>query len=99
MYNKHGDTMRKTIQAINAMRTQLGWDQTDDLVSLMGYLNEEVAELNQEINKEVLDYQAIEEELADVLMVALALADDLKLDVHTIIEKKMVHVIKKYENL
>lgn len=99
MYNSHGDTMIETIEAINAMRKRLGWDKSDDLHALIRYLNEEVVELTQEIEKETHDFQAIEEELADVLMVALALADDLKLDVDTIIKKKLVKVIDKYENL
>lgn len=99
MYNSHGDTMRETIEAINAMRKRLGWDQSDDLQSLIRYLNEEVLELNQEIAKENIDFFAVEEELADVLMVALALADDLKLDVDDIIRKKLIKVIDKYEKL
>lgn len=99
MYNSHGDTMIETIEAINAMRKRLGWDKSDDLNALIRYLNEEVVELTQEIEKQTHDFQAIEEELADVLMVALALADDLKLDVDTIIKKKLVKVIDKYENL
>ncbi len=99
MYNGHGDTMIETIEAINTMRKRLGWDKSDDLKALIRYLNEEVVELTQEIEKEAHDFHAIEEELADVLMVALALAHDLKLDVDTIIKKKLIKVIDKYENL
>jgi|SRR5690554_6730286 len=99
MYNEHGDTMKETIDAINAMRKRLGWDKSDDLKSLIHFLNEEVEELTQEIDKKELDFDAIEQELADVLMVALALADDLDLDVDAIIKKKMDIVINKYENL
>ncbi len=99
MYNGNGDAMKETIKIINEMRVRLGWDQTDDLTSLIGYLNEEVFELTQEAQKQPLDKQAFIEELADVLMVALALADDLDVSVDQIIEDKIKKVVKKYESL
>ncbi len=98
MYNSTGDVMKETIEIINAMRVRLGWDQTDDLSSLIGYLNEEVVELTEESKKQPIDRKALIEELADVLMVALALADDLNVSVHQIIEEKIEKVVKKYES-
>lgn len=98
MYNSTGDVMKETIEIINAMRERLGWDQTDDLTSLIGYLNEEVVELTEESKKQPLNHQALIEELADVLMVALALADDLNVSVHQIIKDKIEKVVKKYES-
>ena len=80
------------------MRQQLGWDQSDTLDSLLGYLLEEVAELKAEILQKPIDKQALESELADVLMVLLAMIDDNQLDPETIVAKKIKEVIKKYES-
>jgi len=89
--------MKETIALMNTMRQRLGWDKTDTLESLIGYLNEEVAELTAEVLAETIDFNQVEAELADVLIVVLGLLDDLGLDGHTIIKKKMEQVIIKYE--
>lgn len=98
MYNGPGDAMKETIDLINAMRMRLGWDKTDDLTSLIRYLNEEVVELTIESQKRPIDQQALIEELADVLMVALALTDDLGVSAHQIIQEKIEKVVVKYES-
>jgi NTP pyrophosphatase (non-canonical NTP hydrolase) len=89
--------MKETIALMNSMRQRLGWDKTDTLESLIGYLNEEVKELSDEILCESIDLEKVESELADVLIVVLGLLDDLKLDAHSIVKKKMKQVIIKYE--
>lgn len=96
-YNVGGDGMKETIKLINEMRERLGWDKTDDLVSLVGFLNEEVKELTDEILADSIDYDKVEAEVADVLMVLLALIDDLNLDGQAIVKKKMKQVVIKYE--
>lgn len=89
--------MKETIALMNTMRQRLGWDKTDTLESLIGYLNEEVAELTAEVHAESINFEHVEAELADVLIVVLGLLDDLGLDGHTIVKKKMEQVIIKYE--
>lgn len=96
-YNIGGDFMKETIILMNSMRQRLGWDKSDTLESLIGYLNEEVKELTAEVLTEAIDFDKVEAELADVLIVILALLDDLDLDGHTIVKKKMEQVIIKYE--
>lgn len=89
--------MKESIAMMNAMRQRLGWDKTDTLESLIGYLNEEVNELTDEILAKPMDLEKVEAELADVLIVVLGLLNDLELDGHMIVKKKMDQVIKKYE--
>lgn len=89
--------MKESIAMMNAMRQRLGWDKTDTLESLIGYLNEEVNELTDEILAKPMDIEKVEAELADVLIVVLGLLNDLELDGHMIVKKKMDQVIKKYE--
>lgn len=89
--------MKETIALMNTLRQRLGWDKSDTLESLIGYLNEEVQELTVEVLADSIDFDKVEAELADVLIVVLGLLDDLGLDGHTIVKKKMEQVIIKYE--
>ena len=97
MYNKHGDTMKTMTALMNAMRHRLGWDKTDNLVSLMRYLNEEVNELTIESEQSPINEAALRAEVADVFMVLLAIIDDLDIDIHHELETKIAAIIEKYE--
>lgn len=90
--------MVNLINLMNDMRQRLGWDKTDDLDSLIGYLNEEVQELTIEAQANPIDEVALQQEIVDVLIVVLALIDDLKIDIEVQMKNKIKMIIAKYED-
>ncbi len=90
--------MVNLINLMNDMRQRLGWDKTDDLDSLIGYLNEEVQELTIEAQANPIDEVALQQEIVDVLIVVLALIDDLKIDIEVQMKNKIKMIIAKYEH-
>lgn len=90
--------MVNLINLMNDMRQRLGWDKTDDLDSLIGYLNEEVQELTIEAQANPIDEVALQHEVVDVLIVILALIDDLQIDIEAQMKNKIKMIIAKYED-
>lgn len=88
--------MSKTIIAeINAMKQEKGWDKTDNPNILAKSIVVEANELLECFLTEEYNLSDISSELADVFMYAFSLADELKLDVDTIIKNKISEVIKR----
>lgn len=83
--------MEEIFAIIHEMKAKFGWDKTDTVEYLLHSLNEEINELN----RETFHTQAFTDELADVLMVSLALCELLDLDPKTIIQNKAEEVMKR----
>ena len=89
--------MEKSIALAQTIRRELGWDQTDTLQTLITYLEEEVAELKYEIETNG-PLENLTNELADVFLVALSFAHDLKVSPYEILLHKKPKIIAKYGN-
>lgn len=81
----------KTIDNIENMRSYFGWDKTDTNEFLVSALLDEVKELAQEMNNPT----AFADELADVLMYAIVIAQTNNLDIDSIINHKIEEVMKR----
>jgi len=78
--------------AINQMRSEHDWQKSDTVNVLIKSI---VVEANELLEAYLLDEhnsEALRSELADVLMYALSLADDLGYDIETIIKEKIAEV-------
>lgn len=84
--------MNKIFDDIQAMRAHFGWDKSDTIPFLVDALEAECAELKESLHQ---SEAAFEKELADVLMYALALCIDKKLDPQTIIKQKIEEVMQR----
>lgn len=87
------------IAKIEAYRLKKGWDKTDTPHNLAKSIFVESAELLECFINELKTQEDIEYELADVLMYAISLANDLDLDIEEIIEKKWEDVDKRYKDV
>ncbi len=77
------------------MKQEKGWDKTDNPNILAKSIVVEANELLECFLTEEYNLSDISSELADVFMYAFSLADELKLDVDTIIKNKISEVIKR----
>ncbi|MBQ9037638.1 MAG: MagZ family protein [Erysipelotrichaceae bacterium] len=93
--------MEKVFELIQEMRKSRGWDKTDTLPILIKSVSVEAAELLETIqwDEENVDMQAVEGELADVLMYALSICIDNGWDVETIIRNKINNVYERYPEI
>ena len=93
--------MEKVFELIQEMRKSRGWDRTDTLPILIKSVSVEAAELLETIqwDEENIDMQAVEGELADVLMYALSICIDNGWDVETIILNKIDNVYERYPEI
>ena len=93
---------QETIQAINQFRDERHWRQfhnPKDLAISISLEASELLELFQwKTNEEVVGIQSeqLQEELADVLIYAAMLADDLGFDLDEIVMKKLAKNGRKY---
>ncbi len=87
------------IQKIETYRARKGWDKTDTAHNLAKSIYVESAELLECFINEDIDFEKVEAELADVLMYAISLANDLNVDIEEIIEKKWIDVDKRYKDV
>lgn len=90
--------MEDIFKLIQAFRIKKGWDKTDTPNVLAKTISVESAELLECFLEDEFDIEHVKGELSDVLMVALTLAMDLKLDVKTLIQTKLLEVDQKYED-
>ena len=94
--------LQSIIDQITAFRDERDWAQFHDSKNLALALSIEAAELNElflwKTGNEVenIDPERLKEELADVLMFALLLADKHKLNIKNIIEEKIKKNQEKY---
>lgn len=94
--------MNKIIQAVNQFRDERNWRQfhnEKDLAISISLEASELLELFQwKSSEETLatKQEQLKEELADVLIYSLMLADNLNLDVETIIQEKLAKNAQKY---
>lgn len=90
--------MKKLLEDIIKFRDDRGWREHDTPSSLAKSIIIEAAELleNYQWPDTEANMENVREELADVLIYALAMASDLNLDPDEIIREKMIKNIKKY---
>jgi len=86
------------IDKIISLRDSRGWDDHDTPENLVKSLVIEAAELleNFQWGETSYDEQNVKDELADVLILALALVHDLNFDLNKIIEEKLAKIALKY---
>ncbi len=87
------------ISKIEAYRKQKGWDKTDTPHNLVKSIVVESAELLECFMDETVNLDDVKSELADVLMYAISLANDLNVDIEDIIEEKWIDVDKRYKDV
>jgi NTP pyrophosphatase (non-canonical NTP hydrolase) len=90
--------MKTMMQKIIEFRDERGWREHDTPDALAKSIIIEAAELleNYQWPDQVPNEENVKEELADVLMYALAMCADLGLDPEKIMAEKLVKNIKKY---
>ena len=90
--------MDHIIKKIIKFRDDRGWDATDTPENLTKSIVLEAAELldNFQWSSDPKDLQNVKEELADILILSLALAHDLDFDVEEIIDEKLEMNSDKY---
>ncbi len=90
--------MNNLIDKIISLRDSRGWDDHDTPENLVKSLVIEAAELleNFQWGETSYDEQNVKDELADVLILALALVHDLNFDLNKIIEEKLAKIALKY---
>jgi Protein containing tetrapyrrole methyltransferase domain and MazG-like (predicted pyrophosphatase) domain len=88
--------MKKLYQQIQEMRVTCGWDKTDTPERLAKYTVMEAAELLECFLDEEVDDEAVQSEVADVLMYVLALCMDKGWDYEDLIYEKIIKVEEKY---
>jgi NTP pyrophosphatase (non-canonical NTP hydrolase) len=88
--------MRDLLDKIQALRIQKGWDLTDTPEILAKSIVVEAAELLECYMNEEVDLQAVKSELADVLMYALSLCNDLDLDPVDVVLDKFQNIHERY---
>ncbi len=87
------------IQKIEAYRAKKGWDKSDTLHNLAKSIYIESSELLECFIDDTKTHQDLKSELADVLMYAISLANDLGVDIEEIIEEKWIDVDKRYQDV
>ena len=98
-YNSKGvEVMENTINRIRKFRKDREWDQFHSPSNLAKAISIESAELLEEFlwDNENYNKQNVQEELADVMIYCLHMADALNVDINEIINKKMDKNEKKY---
>ena len=90
--------MKKLLEAIIKFRDERGWRQHDTPEALAKSIIIEAAELleNYQWSDVAADMENVKEELADVIIYALAMVSDLGLDPETIIYEKLKKNNVKY---
>lgn len=90
--------MDHIIKKIIKFRDERGWDETDTPENLTKSIVLEAAELldNFQWGSQPKDIQNMKEELADILILSLALAHDMDFDVEEIIDEKLKVNTYKY---
>jgi len=90
--------MNDIINKIIEFRNQRGWENNDQPENLAKSIIIEAAELleNYQWGPDHADLVNVKEELADVIIYAIAMAYDLGFDVEKIIEEKLVKNAIKY---
>ena len=90
--------MEETIRRVRKFRKDREWDQFHSPSNLAKAISIEAAELLEEFlwDNENYNKQNVEEELADVMVYCIHMADALNLDISEIINKKMDKNEKKY---
>ncbi len=90
--------MKKILDEIIKFRDARGWKGHDTPSALAKSIIIEAAELleNYQWPDQDADIENVKEELADVLIYALAMTSDLGFDPETIIREKLVKNVKKY---
>ncbi len=93
--------MKKLLQEIIEFRNKRGWEKHDTPQALAKSIIIEAAELleNYQWEDSQPDTENVKEELADVLIYALAMVSDLGLDPETIIREKLEKNKVKYPEL
>lgn len=88
--------MNEITKKILDMRSRYGWEKSDTPRILAKSVMVEAGELLQEAIREPINRQAVLDELADVLMYAISMCNDLGEDFESVIEQKIVKVHQKY---
>lgn len=90
--------MKQILNEIIAFRNDRNWQASDTPSNLAKSIIIEAAELleNYQWSDEAADFENVKEELADILIYALALTYDLGLDPEQIIQEKLVKNEVKY---
>ena len=88
--------MNELLEKIQALRIAKGWDQSDTPEILAKSIVVEAAELLACYQTEAIDSQAVESELADVLMYTLSLCRDLGLDPEAVVLGKFDDIHRRY---
>lgn len=90
--------MKQLLKRIIEFRDERGWRDHDTPEALAKSIIIEAAELlqNYQWPDESPNHENVKEELADVIIYALAMCSDLGLDPETIIEEKLIKNMVKY---
>lgn len=90
--------MEQIVKKIIEFRNNRGWENNDQPQNLAKSIIIEAAELleNYQWGPDHADLVNVKEEIADVMIYAIAMAYDLGFDVETIIEEKLVKNAIKY---
>ncbi|MCF7924534.1 MAG: nucleotide pyrophosphohydrolase [Candidatus Izimaplasma sp.] len=93
--------MKEIIQAIIKFRDERGWKRHDTPAALAKSIIIEAAELleNYQWEDMIPNEENVKEELADVLIYALAMTTDLGLDPEKIIMEKLIKNAEKYPKI
>lgn len=93
------DNLKNTIREIIKFRNERDWEQfhnSKDLAIALSIESSELLELFLWKNNEDFNIDKLKEELADVMMYALLLADKHNLDINEIIMEKIKKNAEKY---
>ena len=98
LHSEKSTEVENTINRIRKFRKDREWDQFHSPSNLAKAISIEAAELLEEFlwDNENYNKQNVEEELADVIVYCLHMADALNVDINEIINKKMDKNEKKY---
>lgn len=88
--------MNGLLDKIQALRIAKGWDRSDTPEILAKSIVVEAAELLACYHHDEVDLDAVESELADVLMYALSLCRDLGLDPEAVVLGKFDDIHRRY---
>lgn len=93
--------MSELVALVEDFRKKRGWDKIDNPANLSKSIVIEAAELLEHFqwSDQDFDVQKVKDELADVLMYAIALCIDLGVEPMDIIKDKLVDVAKRYPEL
>ncbi len=90
--------MNELVNKIIKFRDSRGWDETDTPENMVKSLVIEASELLENFQWGEISYNQknVEEELADITILLLALVHDLNLDLEQIVDLKLKKIAKKY---